>query len=76
MIVEVWELDIGPTIIKCEMCKKTTIMGLHWMFAFNLNEICQLKGQKVCIMLEDVNPIFKPPSRFRKKREPWFKLRQ
>jgi hypothetical protein len=51
-------------------------MGLHWMFAFNLNEICQLKGQEVCIMLEDVNPIFKPLVKLRKKKEPWFKLKQ
>ncbi len=46
------------------------------MFAFNLNEICQLKGQEVCIMLEDVNPIFKPLVKLRKKKEPWFKLKQ
>jgi hypothetical protein len=46
------------------------------MFAFNLNEIYQLKGQQVCIMLGDVNLIFKPPSKFRKKREFWFKVKQ
>jgi hypothetical protein len=61
-------------MVKC--IKHNNYYGITLDVAFNLNEICQLEGQEICIMLEDVNPIFKPHVTLRKKKEPWFKLKQ
>ncbi len=54
----------------------TIVVGSQWMFAFNLKELYQLKGQKVKIILEDDNSIFNYIICLMKLTEPWFKPKQ
>ncbi len=65
LITTTWEPNIGPMIIKDEMC--TTQRPLHdyvECFVFDLKKLGQLKGHKVQIISEDDNLIFRKPYRF------------
>ncbi len=70
-----WEPNIGPPIIRDEMC--TTQRPLHdyvECFAFNLKKLCQLYKHKVQIILENDNPIFRKPYRLNEVERAQFEL--
>ncbi len=62
LTISTWEQNIDPMVIRDEMfIAPWSLHDYVGFFAFNLKELGQLKGEEVCITLEDNIPIIRQP---------------
>jgi len=60
MTIKTWGSKVGPMAVRGEVQEVLWLLQNYiGCFAFSLKDLNQLEGQKVQIVLEDDNPIFR-----------------